>query len=1390
MTLTSMRKLLSTALEDGRPRFKKFIALWTIVCMVAVLLPSVAPGGTVHADDSGQILFQDDFSGATLSSDWSIMTGTYAVQSGILNATSNDAVILAGDAGWSDYTAEAEVRINANGGYGGIVFRAQNNSNNYWLRLYRPSSGQTVVQLIRRVNGSATVLAFSNQNLAINQWYNLKVSVIGSQIQGYLNGEKIIEAADTQFATGRIGFQNLTQRMSADNLVVTEVKTALEDGTKLPVSYDPVVIAVYEGQQPVLPSTITGKAADNTVVESIHVDWQMPVNGDYSRAFVPAIEITGAAYLLTGPDGTRHDLSDPVKAYVEVVPQHLKYFVDAGATNPYIYNAVQALTGNALLNDSGNRVYDSAAGWGYVARTSSGAISTIINKSAQSDLDKNATGIMIDGGNPLSTLSYKLDGLEGGKSYRFTSYHRLWWSNEMPIKISLDYNLDGKKVSKVVNRLHLDHEGHSKLFTYSFDLPVDATDAAYVLTNAGSYTAGPGSNKTNKNAAISWLAVEELSAPAEPVTYSSIGGIAGDNTEVWFDTNGVPIQAHGGQVTWVEHVTWNSDVPAYTANPSNGDGAWLWVGEDKTYGGRPIGGIHTYVSKDLYNWVDMGVALYPHRVFPMEKTENGQGVRFSDSQLEALKARAMASAGDGLNEVGMPLSQFDIDYARDFLQVYVDKAAHPGYSRSNDAAFNYTTATYDEASLRLAFDRTYAYYTIMERPKMIYNDATGQYVIVYHVDGPSDARILEFFDTLKNDPAFVTAASRYSRAQMGFAVSDSPFGPFKLVNAQKMNHIEGYYDSNKGMARDMTLFKDDDGKAYAIYSSEENRYTYVSLLNDDFTGPVQEGTAGLGETFTARVFTDMNREAPAIFKYNGYYYFITSGTTGWDPNPSIAYRANHIFGNTTDGGRTFTPYTKLGNPFPNDTSNTSYRTQSTAVIPYDPENGLFIYMGDRWIQRTLETSGYVWIPLKITADGTKIEGQAVSNWTLDSLDALAPINVLNDGDQVKLGETPELPATVNVRQGMTVTDNVPVIWDSASLASAGLKLGAASVQGTLGGSSSLAGKTVHYEITVTLPDHMLYFVNPSSSEVSQYTELINDYVARTGKLLQHNVAEQSYDPLEGRTWGYIGTNSTLRQNNADLFQSLRYVNNQATGRDLTYKFDLEEGEYNVYIGFYDPWFSSSQSNRVANTAINGQSVETGRVITGSYEAAAHKGVTLGEDGTMEIVVSPARTGSNTDVQLSWIIVARTEGDAAPETDKTALDEAIATALELHGSATEGSMAGEYPEGSKNTLWHAIQAARVIQDNEAATQDQVDQALLSLNDAVLTFEALVHSSIPGDLNGDGRLGVGDLALMASVFYGRHHEQADWDTYKKADLNNDNKVDIEDLRALAQWILGRN
>jgi beta-galactosidase len=137
-------------------------------------------------------------------------------------------------------------------------------------------------------------------------------------------------------------------------------------------------------------------------------------------------------------------------------------------------------------------------------------------------------------------------------------------------------------------------------------------------------------------------------------------------------------------------------------------------------------------------------------------------------------------------------------------------------------------------------------------------------------------------------------------------------------------------------------------------------------------------------------------------------------------------------------------------------------------------------------------------------------------------------------------------------------------------------------------------------------------------------------------------------------------------------------------------------------------------------------------------------------------------------------------------DKSELDAAITNAQGKHDAAIEGTSAGQYPSGSKAALQAAIDKAKVIVDDPAASQDQVNQAEAELNAALQAFTASVNHSKPGDFNGDGRYTIGDLAIVAAA-YGKTLADSGWDLYKKADLNSDGKVDIEDLAAMAQNIL---
>ena len=142
---------------------------------------------------------------------------------------------------------------------------------------------------------------------------------------------------------------------------------------------------------------------------------------------------------------------------------------------------------------------------------------------------------------------------------------------------------------------------------------------------------------------------------------------------------------------------------------------------------------------------------------------------------------------------------------------------------------------------------------IIERPKVLYNQKTRKFVMWFHLE-------------LKGQG--------YAAARYGVATSDTPFGPFKFIRSGRVNpglypigfskpdttdlkhqllfpelkewwtpawrkQIErGMFwmrDFQGGqMSRDMTIFIDDDGKAYHIYSSEENLTLQIAQLTDDY----------------------------------------------------------------------------------------------------------------------------------------------------------------------------------------------------------------------------------------------------------------------------------------------------------------------------------------------------------------------------------------------------------------------------------------------------------------------------------------------------------------------------------------------------------------------------
>ncbi|WP_345786241.1 glycoside hydrolase family 43 protein [Coraliomargarita algicola] len=267
---------------------------------------------------------------------------------------------------------------------------------------------------------------------------------------------------------------------------------------------------------------------------------------------------------------------------------------------------------------------------------------------------------------------------------------------------------------------------------------------------------------------------------------------------------------------------------------------------------------------------------------------------------------------------------------------------------------------------------------VLERPKVIFNAKTKKFVMWFHLE-------------LKG--------RGYSSARSGIAVADNVTGPFTFVRSIRPNaghwpqnvtpeekdpksiartkaekekfsggpsdkhkqfNILGSHMEGGQMARDMTLFVDDDGKAYHLYSSEHNSTLHISLLTDDYLDHAGS---------YVRVFPFRWMEAPAICKHEGRYYLIASGCTGWSPNAARSAVADNIFG----------PWEELENPCMGVNPQNqlgpekTFGGQSTFILPVEGKPGAFIAMFDIWRPKDPITGTYVWLPIQFEGDRFKIE---------------------------------------------------------------------------------------------------------------------------------------------------------------------------------------------------------------------------------------------------------------------------------------------------------------------------------------------------------------------------------------------------------------------------------
>ena len=226
------------------------------------------------------------------------------------------------------------------------------------------------------------------------------------------------------------------------------------------------------------------------------------------------------------------------------------------------------------------------------------------------------------------------------------------------------------------------------------------------------------------------------------------------------------------------------------------------------------------------------------------------------------------------------------------------------------------------------------------RMDVIYNDSTKQYVMFLKT-GPSDG------------------------TELGIATSSTPDGQFTL----KGNSLVFGYKMG-----DMSVWQDDDGKAYLAY-------VWDSIPGANSGGISQHAFAQLSPDYLSLskrlwLWNAGAREAPMMMKRHGLYYYLTSLTDWTKSSATQYYTASNLAG----------PWTTRLVPMmaPGNTANNSWDTQCDFVFTFKgPRDTVHMFAGDRWEKPDPARLGdYAWLPMSFTGKDSVLVNY-YQDWEVD-----------------------------------------------------------------------------------------------------------------------------------------------------------------------------------------------------------------------------------------------------------------------------------------------------------------------------------------------------------------------------------------------------------------------
>lgn len=412
-------------------------------------------------------------------------------------------------------------------------------------------------------------------------------------------------------------------------LLAPPAHAAPEDPTGLA---EPVVSATLVGEQPDLPATVAVETEDGSVRDAA-VTWStedLQFDQHYRTYAVPGV--------------VEDDLA--VTAWVETIPADLRYYIDAGTTTSTAYDA--ASTGAALLNEAPDRAA-SDDGWGYLDAGIDGTrtVTATTDKYANGHYGYNSSTLPLayrltglsagtytvtvgvqewwsgprtiaasvsGGGLDAEPLGAEVTVSSSARTAVISGSVTLTEDGDIAVDLQRTAGTEAPVIAWLAvaaGEIDVDTSVRT-VATPTADVPggtygraqtislTSETDGAavYYTTDGTAPTAATGTRYTDpvqvaETTRLRAVAVRDgiisseldqryVIEPAPEGGYTSV-----PVGQTWYDTDGVPIQAHGGG--FLQH-----------------DGWYYWVGENKSHNGANLLAVSLYRSQDLMNWEHAG----------------------------------------------------------------------------------------------------------------------------------------------------------------------------------------------------------------------------------------------------------------------------------------------------------------------------------------------------------------------------------------------------------------------------------------------------------------------------------------------------------------------------------------------------------------------------------------------------------------------------------------------------------------------------------------------------------------------------------------------------------------------------------------------------------------